>query len=137
MSYLYGCTAVSQSIDSTHSELVAVFDLLSQALLNHLDKITIVIDNQAAMSIATSALTTTTYDSIDLQRHIQKNPKSETVINSLYTLTKHFKFVAFVWQKAHISNEIFNVFNHLNFHADSLCTSKLAEVLNTLQNNAN
>ena len=58
-SNLYGSTGVSQSVDLTHSELVAVFDLLSQALINHLDKITVVIDNQAAMSIAAYALTTT------------------------------------------------------------------------------
>ena len=72
VSNLYGCTNVRQSVDSTHSELVAVFDLLTQALTNHLDKINIVIDNQAALLIVTLALTTTLFDSIELQRFIQK-----------------------------------------------------------------
>ena len=110
---------------------------MSQALLNHLDKTCIVIDNQSAISIAAAALTATSYDSIYLQHHIEKKPSSEHVINSLNTLTQQFKHISFVWQKAHISDEIYNVFNHLNFHADALCSSKLAEILNSLQANAN
>ena len=65
-SHILGSTGVTQSIDSTHSELVAIFDLLSQAVLNNLDKLCIVIDNQSAMAIAAAALTSTSYDSIYL-----------------------------------------------------------------------
>ena len=61
VSNLYGCTNVRQSVDSTHSEIRAVYNLLSQALINHLDKICIVIDNLPALSTATLALTTTLF----------------------------------------------------------------------------
>ena len=34
-SHIFGSTGVTQSIDSTHSELIAIFDLLSQSVINN------------------------------------------------------------------------------------------------------
>ena len=136
ISNLYGCTNVRQSVDSTHSEIRAVYNLLTQALTNHLDKVVIVIDNLPALNTATLALTTTIYDSLELQRFVQQNPESEPTINLLHNLTRNFRFIGMIWQKSHISDQINNIFQHLNHHADTLATNQLDEVLDSLKTHA-
>ena len=135
-SNLYGCTNVRQSVNSTHSEIRAIYLLLTQAITNNIDRVVAIIDNLPALNTAALALTTTTYDSLELQNFIKNNPESEITLNLLNNLASSFRFIGMIWQKSHVPDDVNDTMIHLNHHSDMLATNQLDEILESLRTNA-
>ena len=135
-SNLFGCTNVRQSVNSTHSEIKAIYLLLTQAITNNINRILAIIDNVPALNIAALALKTNIFDSLELQDFIKNNPEAEITLNLLYDLANSFQFIGMIWQKSHVPDDVGDKIVHLNHHSDMLATNQLDEILESLRSNA-
>ena len=116
--------------NSTQAEILGVCHALKCAKQFGLRKVILLIDNQACIAFASTAIQLTARNSCKIQEIAKANPIYMQCAKTLHNTATAFDFIAFVWVKSHIGRQ--NTFEELNDIADKMAQDKSSELLDKL-----
>ena len=116
--------------NSTQAEVLGILQALISSKELGLKRLAILVDNQAAISFASTAIQFTLANSTKLQEIEKINPLYKMTAAEINKEASFFDYIALIWVKSHVGRQ--DLFTALNDQADRLCQEKSALLLESL-----
>ena len=119
-----------KALNSTQAEVLGILQALTSSKELGLKRLALLVDNQAAISFASTAIQFTLANSTKLQEVEKINPLYKMAAAEINKEASFFEYIALIWVKSHVGHQ--DLFTALNYQADRLCQEKSVLLLESL-----